>query len=131
MPHNLLSLTCLFILFIEFETHPENVMVCDAQSLPQLFNFSCTYLSPVLPGWIVTGLDGVADQVLSLTESVGSLSYTMGSPSMDSVAGVSTLIVDRSEGMGVTVGTCFRCQIATIPPTASAQACVEETRELQ
>lgn len=105
--------------------------VCDAQSLPQLFNLSCTYFSPVLPVWIVTGLDGEPDQVLSYTESVDSLSYTMGSTSMDSVPGIATLVVDRSGGMHVTVGTCFICRIGTVPPTESEQACVEETGELQ
>ena len=131
MPQNLLSLTSLFIFVIEFVTHPENVTVCDAQSLPQVFNFSCTYLSPVFPLWIVTGLDGVQDQVLFHTQSVGSLFYSMGSASMDSVPGVATLIVDRSGGMRVTVGTCFRCRIATVPPTDSEQACVENTGEFQ
>ena len=128
---NLLSLQCLFIFVIEFITHPENVTVCDAQSLPQLFNLSCTYFSILLPVWIVTGLGGEPDQVLSYTESVDSLSYTMGSTSMDSVPGVATLVVDRSGGMHVTVGTCFRCLFPTVPPTASNQACVEETGKLQ
>ena len=129
---NLLSLTCLFIFVIEFITQiTENVIVCDAQSVPQLFNLSCMYFSPVLPVWIVTGLDGVADQVLGPTASVGSLNYSMGSTSMDSVPGIATLVVDRSGGMHVTVGTCFRCQLATVPPTESDQDCVEETGKLQ
>lgn len=126
-----ISLISLIFYFIEFVTSPENVTVCDAQSLPQVFNISCTFRnSQVLPSWIVTGLDGVADQSIVLQGSVDSLSYAVGSSSMNSVPGVATLTVDRSAGMEVTVGTCFMCQFATNPPTSSDQACVEEIGEL-
>ena len=82
-----------------------------------------------LPNWIVTGLDGGADQCLANTSSVGLLSYTMGSTPM--VSGVATLVVDCSAGMEFTVGTCFRCRLATVPPTDNDQSCVEEFGELQ
>ena len=110
---------------------PEVVTVCDAQSLPQVFNFSCSFIGSFLPNWIVTGLDGVADQALGYPESVGSLNYSMASTSMDSVPGVATLTVDRSAGMEVTVGSCFRCRHTTVPPTDSDEACVEKIGELQ
>ena len=58
---------------------PVSVSVCDAQSLPQVFNVLCTYRSAVHLHWIVTEMDGVADQAVGYSESVGSLSYTMGS----------------------------------------------------
>lgn len=116
--------------FVEFVTYPENVTVCDAQSLLQMFNVSCTFLSPVLPFWIVTGLDGVANRAIGFHHSVGSLSYAVGSSSMNYVPGVATLVVDRSAGMEVTVGTCFMCQFATDPLTDSNRACVEDIGEL-
>ena len=123
-------ITVFCIYFIEFVAAPENVAVCGPQSLPPVFNFSCTFRSQVLPNWIVTGLVGVADQSIIFTQSVGSLSYAMGSTSINSVPGVATLTVDRSAGMEVTVGTCFMCQFTTDPPTVSDQACVEEIGEL-
>ena len=78
-----------------------------------------------------TGLDGGADQYLAYTSSVSSLSYTMGSTPMASVPGVATLVVDCSAGMEVTVGTCFKCRLATVPPTDNDQTCGEEFGELQ
>ena len=55
----------------------------------------------------------------------------MGSTSTDSAnPGVATLIIDRSAGVEVTVGTCFSCQFLTDPITAGDQGCVEEIREL-
>ena len=119
-----------FFLFITaFVASPEDVTVCDAQSLPQVFNFSCSFISIVLPNWFVTGLSGVQDQVLIFRDTIGSLSYATF-VSMDSASGVATLIVDRSAGMEVIVGTCFSCRFSTIPPTDSDRACVKETGEL-
>lgn len=108
---------------------PENVTVCDAQSLPPVIKVSCTYMSPTLPLWIVTGLVGNRGTSLLLSQSEGSLSYTMGSTSMNSDPGIATLTVDRSMGSEVTVGTCFMCRISTTPATESVPACVEKIGE--
>lgn len=100
--------------------------MCDAQSLPQVFNFSCTFMNNQLPTWIVAGLVDVPNQSITHSQTIGSLSYAAGSVSMNSVPGVATLIVDRSAGLEVTVGTCFRCQFSTVPATDSSQACVKD-----
>ena len=121
----------LYCLLLEFVAAPENVTVCDAQSLPQVFGFSCSFLSQVRPTWFVDGLLDGGNETLSFTSRIGSLSYTMGSPSTDSTnPGVATLTIDRSAGVEVTVGTCFNCQFPTAPITNSDQGCVEEIREL-
>ena len=102
---------------LQFENSPVSVSVCDAQSLPQVFNVLCTYLSALHPHWIVTGMDGVADQAVGYSESVGSLSYTIGSTSWYSNICCRPFILN---GWKLLWGhACLRCRLATVPPTNS------------
>ena len=40
----------------ELTSFPQNVIVCDVQSIPTTFSLSCGFNGPLFPMWNVTGL---------------------------------------------------------------------------
>ena len=102
--------------------------VCDEDSVPQMFSISCTFNSPVLPSWNITGVFGASDINLISTHSIGSFTYPMGTTSANNDPGVATLLVDSSVSKDIAVGTCFRCEFS--PDPVSDQACVKIVGEL-
>ena len=99
---------------LEFIVNPVSVSVCDAQSLPQVFNVFCAHIA-VHPHWIVTEMDGVADQAVCYSESVGSLSYTMGSTFWYS--NIYCRPFSLNGGKLLWGHACLRCRLATVSPS--------------
>ena len=88
----------------EFTFSPQNVIVCDVQSIPTTFSLSCGFTAPVFPLWNVTGLAMGQIEVLSRGQSVdGYLSYPQSSVS------IARLNVDLTSSRQVIEGTCFQC----------------------
>ena len=80
----------------EFTSSPENVTVCDDESIPTTFSLSCGFNGPVFPLWNVTGLSMGRSETLSRGQSVdGYLSYPQPS------ASIARLNVDLTSSMQV------------------------------
>ena len=88
----------------DFTSSPENVSVCDAQTISNSFSLSCGFTGPAFPLWNVSGLSTHQFETLSRGQSVGGyLTYPQPSGS------TASLNVDLSSSMEVVIGTCFQC----------------------
>ena len=96
--------TLYIFLHSEFTSSPENVTVCDDESIHTSFTLFCEFSGPVFPVWNVTGLSIGEFQTLFRGESVDwYLTYPQSSES------IARLNVDLTSSVQVTVGTCFQC----------------------
>lgn len=104
----------------EFISSPENVYVCDAQSIPTTFHLSCEFTGPSFPLWNVTGLLTHQFETLSRGQSVGGyLAYPQPSGS------TASLNVGLSSSMEVVIGTCFQCVLDLVGGrVASGKGCI-------
>ena len=99
---------CIF-LPSEFTSSPQNVTVCDAESIPTTFSLLCGFSGPVFPIWNVTGLSMGQFVTLSCGQSVdGYLSYPQPS------ASIARLNVNVTSRMQVIEGTCFQCVLDVV-----------------
>ena len=104
----------------EFTSSPENVYVCEAQSIPTTFHLSCEFTGPSFPLWNVTGLSTHQFETLSRGESVGGY-LTYPQPSMSTAS----LNIDLSSSMEVVMGTCFQCVLDLVGSrVVSEKGCV-------
>ena len=93
----------------EFTSSPQNVIVCDDESMPTTFSLACGFSGAVFPLWNVTGLSLGQIEILSRGQSVdGYLSYPQPS------ASIARLNVDLTSSVQVIEGTCFQCVLDLI-----------------
>ena len=99
---------CIF-LPSEFTSSPQNVIVCDVQSIPTTFSLSCEFVGPLFPLWNVSRLAMGQIETLSRGQSVdGYLSYPQPS------ASIAMLNVDLTSRMQVIEETCFQCVLDVV-----------------
>lgn len=111
----------------EFISSPENVTVCDPESIPTTFSVSCGYNSfQVSPIWNITGLSAGQFVTLARGQSFGGyLSYTQATAEEARLN-----IALSSNMMQVNVGTCFQCVLDLLNGRiASEKGCIAITGE--
>ena len=103
---------------------PQELSVCETDSLPTAFTLTCTTSATVNSlVWVVTGLNTVGSRTIAGGDSQGPFKYPRSNRD-----GEAALMVNDPANIEVVEGSCFQCRDLTNNAISTA-ACVNVTRE--